>query len=84
MKDLQQEELCLRYISKAYAYFNEAQRYILSFKYPESVVCAYESIEFSLKAMCKLLDVEYNRKEHFLDAATLVKLAEKVGRELPA
>ena len=79
---MQHDELGLWYISKAYTYFNEAQRYILSFRYPESVVCAYESIEFSLKAMCKLLDVEYNRKEHFLDAATLVKLAEKIGREL--
>jgi len=84
MAELQpREELGLWYLSRAYAQLNEAERYFSLFRYPESVICAYESIEFSVKAMCKLLDVEYSRKEHFLNAPTLVKLAEKIGQRWP-
>ena len=74
------EELGLWYLGRAYAELDEAERYFSLFRYAESVMCAYESIEFSVKAMCKLLDIEYS-KRHFLDAPTLVRLAQKVGEK---
>jgi HEPN domain-containing protein len=77
------EELGLWYTSRAYAQLNAAEQYFSLFRYPDSVICAYEAIEFSIKAMCRILNIKYNTKEHFPDASTLVNLAEKIGAKWP-
>jgi HEPN domain-containing protein len=66
------------YISRAYFKLREAKNYSRLGKCAEAVNSSFESIEFSVKALCKVLDVEYN-PEHFLDELTVVKLAEKIG-----
>jgi len=53
------------------------------FRNPEAAIHAYESIELTTKATCKFLDIEYDRREHFLDASTLAKLAERVSATWP-
>lgn len=79
-KSREQREQERWYISRAHLQLQEAVNYSQISKYAESVNSAYESIEFSLKALCKLLDVEYN-PEHFVDKYTLVKLSEKIGEQ---
>lgn len=74
------EEIRLWYLSRAYAQLREAQYYFDVFKYPESVECSYESIEFSLKTLCKIFGLGFPR-EHFLDKKKLVVLAEKIRGE---
>lgn len=48
-------------------------------KCAEAVNSSFESIEFSVKALCKVLDVEF-KQQHFLDQLTVAKLAEKIGK----
>jgi len=68
------------YIRRAYHSYRQAQNLFNVFNYVESVISSFETIEFSIKASCKLLDVCFER-EHFVDAETLSVLAEKVARE---
>jgi HEPN domain-containing protein len=76
------EELASWYVSRAYYSYRQAQRLFSLFDYVESTISSYETIEFSIKAMCKLSDVCFKR-EHFIDAETLSILAEKVGMVRP-
>ena len=78
----EQEDQQQWYISRAYFKIADAIRCSRLFEYAESVNSAYEAIEFSLKALCKLLDVEYAAK-HFLDELTIVKLSEKIQQKWP-
>ena len=82
IKTPEQKDQELWYISRAYLKLKEAIDYSRIFKYAESVNSAYESIEFSIKALCKLLDIEYN-PEHFINEITVVKLSEKIGKRWP-
>lgn len=81
-KSKEQQEQEQWYISRAYLKLAEAIDYSRIFKYAESVNSAYESIEFSVKALCKLRDVEYSI-EHFPDEITIVKISEKIGERWP-
>lgn len=66
------------YISRAYLKLREAKNYSRLGKCAEAVNSSFESIEFSVKALCKILDVEYDPR-HFIDKFTVVKLSEKIG-----
>jgi len=46
----------------------------------ESIIASYETIEFSVKAICKFLDVKFSRR-HFIEARILSILGEKIERE---
>jgi len=81
-KSQAQQEQGRWYISRAYLKLAEAINYFRIFKYAESVNSAFESIEFSAKALCKLLDVEYSTW-HFIDEITFVILSEKIGEKWP-
>jgi len=74
------EELASWYIRRAYYSYRKAQKLFNIFDHVESAISSFETIEFSVKALCKLLDVCFE-KEHFIDAETLSILAEKVERE---
>lgn len=67
------------YISRAYFKLKEAKNYRRLGKYAEAANSSFESIEFSVKALCKVLDVKYEPR-HFLDQFTVAKLAEKIGK----
>jgi HEPN domain-containing protein len=67
------------YISRAYLKLKEANYYRKLGKCAESVNSSFESIEFSVKALCKILDVDYE-PQHFVDQCTVAKLAEKIGK----
>ena len=67
------------YISRAYLKLREADYYRKLGKCAESVNSSFESIEFSVKALCKILDVDY-QPQHFVDQSTIAKLAEKIGK----
>jgi hypothetical protein len=67
------------YISRAYLKLREADHYRKLGKCAESVNSSFESIEFSVKALCKILDVDY-QPQHFVDQSTVAKLAEKIGK----
>jgi HEPN domain-containing protein len=73
-------ELASWYIRRAYHSYRQAKKLFDLFNYVEASISSFESIEFSTKALCKLLDVGFER-EHFIDAETLSILAEKVERE---
>lgn len=66
------------YMSRAFLKLREARYYSRLRKYAEAVCSSYESMEFSLKALCKILDVHFDRK-HFVDEFTVAILAEKIG-----
>jgi len=78
-KSLAQQRQQNWYISRAYLKLKEANNYSRLGKYAEAVNSSFESIEFSVKALCKVLDVEYDPK-HFVDEFTVAKLAEKIGK----
>jgi HEPN domain-containing protein len=81
-KSKEQQEQERWYVSRAYLKLAEATDYSCIFKYAESVNSAYESIEFCVKALCKLLNVEYPY-EHFIDEYTVAKLSEKIRERWP-
>lgn len=68
------------YISRAYLKLREAKDYRRLGKCAEAVNSSFESVEFSVKALCKVLDVDY-KPQHFLDHFTVGKLAEKIGKD---
>ena len=74
------EEMVGWYIRRAYHNFRQAKNHFNLYNNVESVIASYEAIEFSIKAMCKLLKFHPKRK-HFADADTLSILAKKVERE---
>jgi HEPN domain-containing protein len=67
------------YITRAFLKLREAKYYSRLGKFAEAVNSSYESLEFSVKALCKMLDVHFDRK-HFVDEFTVAILAEKIGR----
>jgi HEPN domain-containing protein len=77
-KNSAQQRQLIWYISHAYLKLREAKNYRRLGKCAEAVNSSFESIEFSVKALCKILDVDYD-PEHFLDQFIVAKLAEKVG-----
>lgn len=78
--DKMTEEMAGWYIRRAYHNFRQAQRYFNLHNNVESIIASYEAIEFSIKALCKLLDVHFG-KEHFVNASTLSILGEKIEKK---
>lgn len=64
------------YIRRAYHNYVQAKR-LLNNSNVESIISSYESIEFSIKAICCFLDVKFGHK-HFTTATTLSALAKKI------
>ena len=73
-------DLARWYVSRAYSEIRHARRYARLFQV-KALIHACEAIEFSTKAICNFLDVEYDRKRHFLDSKAMVQLAEKMTAE---
>lgn len=73
-------DLARWYVSRAYSEIRNAKRYARLFQV-EALIHACEAIEFSTKAICNFLDVEYEHKRHFLDSKAVVQLAEKMAEE---
>lgn len=78
--DKAQEELTIWYVHRAYYNYRQAQTLFSTFNYVESTISSFEAIEFSIKAMCKLCDVQYTPEHFIADAGTISILAEKVGK----
>jgi len=70
-------DLAAWYTRRAYHNLSQAKRLFHS-NNVESVIAAFEAIEFSLKALCELLDVTDVNHEHFLKATTISALAKKI------
>jgi HEPN domain-containing protein len=70
-------ELAAWYTRRAYHNLNQAKRLFHS-NNVESIIASFEAIEFSLKALCELLDVTGVDHEHFLKATTISALAKKI------
>lgn len=66
----------------AYFWQREAEVSYSEFRYAEAAMLMHEGIEFTVKALCRHLDVEFPR-EHFPSMDTLVSLSEKVGGREP-
>lgn len=73
------KEMAGWYIRRAYHNYRQAHENF-SLNNVESIITSYEAIEFSVKAMCKLLHVKFAPR-HFVKAETLSILAEKVERD---
>jgi len=71
-------DLARWYVSRAYSEIRNAKRYARLFQV-EALIHACEAMEFSTKAICNFLDVEYDHKRHFLDSKAIVQLAEKMA-----
>jgi len=74
------EEMAGWYIRRAYYNCRQARKQF-NHNNVESIIASYEAIEFSIKAMCKVLDVNFAPRKHFVEATTLSILGEKVERE---
>jgi len=76
----QKVDLARWYVSRAYSEIRNAKRYARLFQV-EALIHACEAIEFSTKAICNFLDVEYDRNRHFLNSKAMIQLAEKMAGE---
>ena len=81
-KNINQQKQESWYVTRAFLKLREARYYSRLGKCAEAVNSSYESLEFSVKALCKMLDVNFSRK-HFVDEFTVAILAEKIGRTWP-
>lgn len=69
------------FVHRAYHNCRQAQILFNTFNYVESIIASFEAIEFAVKAMCKICDVNYEPKHFTKDAAeTMSRLAEKVSK----
>ncbi len=66
------------YIKRAYHNFNQAHR-LFNLNNAESIISSYEAIEFSVKAICKILDINPHR-EHFVSSKILSILGTKIEK----
>ena len=78
--DKMAEKMAQWYIRRSYHNFRQAQKHFNLYNNVESIITSYEAIEFSIKAMCKLLDVHFGR-EHFVKATTLSILGKKIEKK---
>lgn len=74
---MREQDIARWYVKRAYHNYNQAKR-LFKRNNVESIIASFESIEFSLKAMCELLDVKNVSHDHFLKATTISALAEKI------
>jgi hypothetical protein len=66
------------FLSHAYLKLREGENYARLGRFAEAANSSFESIEFSLKALCKIFRIGYN-PEHFIDPKVLAQLAENIG-----
>lgn len=77
-----QAELARWLTRLAYEWQRDAERCYSEFRFAEASIFIHEAVEFTVKALCKRLDVGMERI-HFPTMETLVALSERVGKGRP-